>query len=171
MVERATGSTFLEIDRRQMALVEVRLPPLAEQHAIARALSDVDGLIEALEALIAKKRAIKRAAIQQLLTGKTRLPGFDRKWRTTSLQEIAEIESGATPDTMNATYWDGTIPWCTPTDVTSTRGKISQNHESQHYRRRIGELPGDAPSRLARFSCVYSCNYRRGKDHNFCGMH
>ena len=56
--------------------ITVVLPPLSEQRAIAEALSDVDGLLNALEALIAKKRAIKQATMQQLLTGKTRLPGF-----------------------------------------------------------------------------------------------
>ena len=55
-------------------------PPLSEQRAIAEALSDVDGLLAALEALIAKKRAVKQAAMQQLLTGKSRLPGFSGKW-------------------------------------------------------------------------------------------
>ena len=58
----------------------VRLPPLAEQRTIAKALSDADELLSALEALIAKKRAVKQAAMQQLLTGKTRLPGFTGKW-------------------------------------------------------------------------------------------
>ncbi|HPA07337.1 MAG TPA: restriction endonuclease subunit S [Methanoregulaceae archaeon] len=51
-------------------------PSITEQRAIAAALSDADGLIGALETLIAKKRAIKQAAMQQLLTGRTRLPGF-----------------------------------------------------------------------------------------------
>ena len=54
------------------------LPRLAKQRAIAEALSDVDELLRGLEALIAKKRAIKQATMQQLLTGKTRLPGFSR---------------------------------------------------------------------------------------------
>ena len=53
---------------------------LAEQRAIAEALSDVDGLLAALEELIDKKRAIKQAAMQQLLTGETRLPGFSGAW-------------------------------------------------------------------------------------------
>jgi type I restriction enzyme, S subunit len=52
------------------------LPPLPEQHVIAEVLADVDGLIEALDALIAKKSAIMQGAMQQLLSGKTRLPGF-----------------------------------------------------------------------------------------------
>ena len=58
----------------------VPVPPPTEQRAIAEALSDVDKLLGSLEKLIAKKRAIKQAAMQQLLTGKTRLPGFSRAW-------------------------------------------------------------------------------------------
>ncbi len=64
------------------------LPSPAEQRAIAEALSDVDGLLGALEALIAKKRAIKQAAMQQLLTGKTRLPGFSGAWETKRLGDV-----------------------------------------------------------------------------------
>ena len=71
----------------------VRLPPPAEQRAIADALSDVDGLLAALEAQIAKKRAIKQAAMQQLLTGKTRLPGFGGEWETKRLGVFASSET------------------------------------------------------------------------------
>ena len=67
---------------RSIAIV---VPPPVEQRAIADALSDVDGLLRALEALIAKKWAIKQAAMQQLLTGKTRLPGFSGAWETKRL--------------------------------------------------------------------------------------
>ena len=56
------------------------VPTAAEQRAIAAVLSDVDELIGSLEALIAKKRAIKQAAMQELLTGRTRLPGFGGEW-------------------------------------------------------------------------------------------
>ena len=69
----------------------VPMPPPAEQCAIAEALSDVDGLIGALEKLVAKKRAVKQAAMQQLLTGKTRLPGFTGKWKTSTYFELFEI--------------------------------------------------------------------------------
>ena len=72
----------------------VRLPPLAEQRAIAAALSDVDGLLAALEALIAKKRAIKQAAMQQLLTGKSRLPGFSGEWETKRLGSALTVRHG-----------------------------------------------------------------------------
>ena len=73
----------------------VVLPPLPEQRAIAETLSDVDELLGSLEKLIAKKRAIKQAAMQQLLTGKTRLPGFSGAWETTRLGEIATFFKGS----------------------------------------------------------------------------
>lgn len=106
----------------------VPVPPLAEQRAIATALSDVDALLTQLDQLIAKKRDIKQAAMQQLLTGKTRLPGFEGEWVTRSLGEITSIRSGGTPSTFDARLWDGDIPWCTPTDITAlgTRKYLSR---------------------------------------------
>ena len=61
---------------------------IGEQLAIAEVMSDVDGLIGALDALIAKKQAIKRAAMQQLLTGRTRLPGFSGSGRRSEYQNL-----------------------------------------------------------------------------------
>ena len=92
MVDLATGSTFLEISKRDVANVRLPLPPLPEQRAIAAVLMDVDALIASLEALIAKKRAIKRAAMQQLLTGRTRLPGFRGVWKTRRIAALAEVD-------------------------------------------------------------------------------
>lgn len=65
--------------------IPILCPPLPEQRAIAEALSDVDGLLGALDRLIAKKRDLKQATMQQLLTGQTRLPGFDGEWEVTRL--------------------------------------------------------------------------------------
>ena len=72
--------------------LDVPLPTIDEQRAIAEALSDVDGLIESLETLIAKKRAVKTAAMQQLLTGRTRLPGFNGEWQTKRVVDIADVD-------------------------------------------------------------------------------
>ena len=71
----------------------VPCPTVREQQAIAEALSDVDGLLVALDRLIDKKRAIKQAAMQQLLTGETRLPGFSGAWKPKRLEEIASIRN------------------------------------------------------------------------------
>jgi type I restriction enzyme S subunit len=118
------GDAVVHISARNLGMVKVALPPdVSEQRAIAEALSDVDGLLRALEKLINKKRAIKQAAMQQLLTSKTRLPGFSGKWETKRIDELAEIKSGATPSTQVATFWNGSILWCTPTDITGTPGK------------------------------------------------
>lgn len=68
-------------------------PTLAEQEAIAEALSDADALIESLEQLIAKKRQIKHGTMQELLTGKRRLPGFSGEWETKRIADIANPSS------------------------------------------------------------------------------
>ncbi len=73
MIERATGSTFLEIGKRDVASIELMLPPYDEQRAIAAVLSDMDAEIAALELRRDKTRAIKQGMMQQLLTGRIRL--------------------------------------------------------------------------------------------------
>ena len=83
----------------------VRLPPLAEQRAIAEALSDVDGLLAALEALIAKKRAVKQAAMQQLLTGKSRLPGFSGAWETRRLEDLGSFQRAVGSNARMSLTW------------------------------------------------------------------
>lgn len=70
-------------------------PPLAEQQAIAEALSDADALIQGLERLIAKKRLIKQGAMQDLLTAKRRLPGFSGEWSNFRLSEHGKFLSGS----------------------------------------------------------------------------
>jgi len=70
------------------------LPPLPEQRAIATALSDVDGLLGGLDRLIAKKRDLKQAAMQQLLTGKTRLPGFHGDWEVKTFGDLFNFSGG-----------------------------------------------------------------------------
>ncbi|HNN93820.1 MAG TPA: restriction endonuclease subunit S [Pseudomonadota bacterium] len=88
------GSTLNTIYMPVFRDLQVLLPPLPEQQAIASALSDVDALLGALDRLIAKKRDLKQAAMQQLLTGQTRLPGFSGKWETKRLADIGRFIKG-----------------------------------------------------------------------------
>ena len=92
--------------------IPVVLPPLSEQRAIAEVLSDVDGLLNALEALIAKKQAIKQSTMQQLLTGKTRLPGFSGAWEMKRLEKIADcLDNVRVPLNETQTcHYDRTLP-------------------------------------------------------------
>ena len=77
----------------------VALPPLPEQRAIATAMANMDALLEGLEWLIAKKRDLKQAAMQQLLTGQTRLPGFAGAWVEKTLGELGSTYDGLTDKT------------------------------------------------------------------------
>jgi type I restriction enzyme S subunit len=88
------GSTHNTVYMPVFERLRIPLPPLPEQRAIARALSDVDDLISALDKLIEKKRAIKQATMQQLLTGRTRLPGFGGEWGSTILGRVGEFYKG-----------------------------------------------------------------------------
>lgn len=94
ILTEATGSTFPSVDGVSLRKIVFPLPSEpTEQRAIAAALSDVDDLISALDKLIAKKRAVKTAAMQQLLTGKQRLPGFSGEWEVKRLEEVADVDS------------------------------------------------------------------------------
>ena len=88
-----TGSTFPNIDGKSIRAIQFPFPPLSEQQAIASALSDVDALITALEQLITKKRNIKQGAMQQLLTGKKRLPGFGGVWKVINIAENSVLKA------------------------------------------------------------------------------
>jgi len=92
----AQGATRYNMSKRQFLRLECALPNGDEQREIAKALSDIDRLIESLDALIAKKRAIKQATMQQLLTGKTRLPGFTEDWEPTRLDRCGSTYGGIT---------------------------------------------------------------------------
>ena len=96
-----TGCTYTTralTNGKQLSAIEIPVPPKAEQEAIAAALSDIDALITNLEKLIAKKRVIKQGAMQELLTGKRRLPGFKKEWTNKRLRELCDIEMGQSPD-------------------------------------------------------------------------
>ena len=92
----AAGSTgsMPKISGEKLRQMPVPVPTKAEQEAIAEALSDADTLIESLEQLLVKKRQLKQGAMQELLTGKKRLPGFGGQWEVKRLGEIAHIKTG-----------------------------------------------------------------------------
>jgi type I restriction enzyme S subunit len=88
------GSNYPAISAGDVKRLHLPAPELEEQQAIAAALSDADDLIRSLEMLIAKKRDIKQAAMQLLLTGKKRLPGFKADWRDTELSRLGAFSKG-----------------------------------------------------------------------------
>lgn len=124
LIGKSSVSANTNINQSALLTIKIPVPPnLAEQQAIAKALGDVDGLIASLEALIAKKRDIKQGAMQELLSGHRRLPGFAKSsdftetevglfpsdWTLTSIEAVASITTGSrnTQDRID----DGEFPF------------------------------------------------------------
>ena len=104
-----TGTTIRNLSLQSLRNTPMPLPPtLPEQQAIATALSDVDALLAGLDKLITKKRDLKQAAMQQLLTGQTRLPGFYGKWKVKRLGDVAPLQRGF--DLPNSQLKSGPYP-------------------------------------------------------------
>ncbi len=96
-----TGCTYTTralTNGKQLSSIKILVPSLAEQKRIAEALSDVDELIASLEKLIEKKKALKQGVMQELLTGKRRLPGFTGEWKEQPLDKYGEFIRGVSFD-------------------------------------------------------------------------
>ncbi len=100
------GSTFDSVNSTDLQTLEIPLPPLPEQKAIAEVLGDVDRLINACDKLIVKKRDIKQGAMQELLTGRSRLPSFSGEWEVKKLGEVLQYEQPVKYLVKNEEYND-----------------------------------------------------------------
>jgi type I restriction enzyme S subunit len=130
VMSASTVSANTNINQRSLGSIYVRFPgSKKEQEAVAQALDDADKLITTLERMIAKKQAIKQGMMQQLLTGKTRLPGFSDPWHAATIGDLAQIVSGGTPSSSVPAYWNGGVAWCTPTDITREPGRFLRRTE------------------------------------------
>ncbi len=118
------------LNKQILSILNVIFPPIAEQRAIAEALSDVDGLIAALNKKIAKKQLLKQGAIWQLLTGKKRLPGFTDEWETIRLGDWATMNSGGTPTSSVPEYYNGHIPFLSISDITEAGKYINKTEKT-----------------------------------------
>src|SRR5690554_2449480 len=89
-IDETMGATINQLTNKNLAEFKIPLPPLQEQKAIAQVLSDTDSLIQTLEQKLAKKRAIKQGAMQQLLTPK-------EGWERVKLSKVIEVNRGGSP--------------------------------------------------------------------------
>lgn len=116
------------------------LPPRPEQNAIASALDDINALLSSLEHLLAKKQEIKLAAMQELLTGKRRLPGFEGEWEVKRLGDVAHIKTGSRNNEDKSE--DGEYPFFVRSDNVERIGSYSYDCEAVLVpgEGRIGEI-------------------------------
>jgi type I restriction enzyme S subunit len=106
----AQGATRYNLSKTNLLKMPIPLPPLKEQQAIVEVLSDMDRTITQTKTLIEKKKAIKQGMMQELLRPK-------EGWVEKKLRDIGLIITGSTPSTLIKEYWNGNIPWITPTDI------------------------------------------------------
>lgn len=121
-----------KINRTELAGFSLAVPPSGEQQRIGRFIHDATDLIRSLERLIAKRRYIKQGLMQELLTGRTRLPGFNRPWNTERIGDFAQVKAGGTPSTAVARYWGGSIRWMSSGEIHKKRvaevdGRITED--------------------------------------------
>lgn len=125
-----------------VARYSVPVPPVPEQRSIADALSDADALIESLEQLLAKKRQIKKGAMQELLTGKKRLPGFSGEWRTVRAGALGRFQGGCGFPTQFQGATSGDYPFFKVSDMNNEGNEtfmtIGNNYISEQVRELLG---------------------------------
>ena len=113
----STGTRMPRADWNVVSNFPILLPPLDEQKKIADILSLWDKVIQQTKDLIAYKETQKKGLMQNLLTGKKRLHGFNEKWKTYTLKEVGQIITGKTPNTNKEEYYGKDILFITPTDI------------------------------------------------------
>ena len=137
-----TGQAYPQISLKQVRETPVPLPALPEQRLIADALDIVDTQIGTLNRLIAKKRDLKQAAMQQLLTGKTRLPGFRGEWEEKKLGEIGLFRGGSGFPTRYQGVLEGEYPFFKVSDMNNDGNTTfmvnSNNSISETVRKELG---------------------------------
>lgn len=127
----ANGVAVYGISKTAVSKIMLSLPSILEQNRIVGVLETWDRAIEKLVKKIAIKKEIKKGLMQELLTGKTRLPGFIKNWETKSLGDCLDrMEGGGTPSKENASFWNGSIPWASVKDIVTHNPHDTQDHIS-----------------------------------------
>lgn len=122
---KGQGDAVVHISANALSSINVPLPPTkAEQEAIAEALSDADALIESLERLLAKKRYLKQGAMQELLTGQKRLPGFSGEWEAKALRKIVQTPVTDGPH-LTPRFLDDGIPFLSVNNLVDNKIDLS----------------------------------------------
>lgn len=118
LIGRAKTATMTTIDQKGIGSCPIYMPDVPEQDAIVDTLATFDAYIANLSELIEKKKAIRDGALEDLMSGRTRLAGFTQKWIDTTINAVTQdVITGGTPSTSHPEYWGGTIPWLASTEI------------------------------------------------------
>ncbi|MBN8666179.1 MAG: restriction endonuclease subunit S [Chitinophagales bacterium] len=132
IINSKQGGTMFHITKGDMESRYVALPPKSEQKYISLVLKTWDHAISTLTQLISAKQQLKKGLMQQLLTGKKRLPGFEGEWEKKNLGELfIRIIGGGTPAKDRKEFWGGDIPWATVKDISNFNPNATQEYISE----------------------------------------
>ena len=158
-----TGTTMKHLNCGDMKRLVLPCPPVEEQRAIAAALSDVDALLTVLDRLIVKKRELKQAAMQQLLTGQTRLPGFTSEWKVKTLGELGSVFGGLAGKTK-ADFGEGSGLYITFMNVMSNTVIDSSLFE------RVKVAPNEAQNRVLNGDLLFNGSSETPEEVAMCAV-
>ncbi len=123
LVPLMRGTANMSFGIKDLSIVKLLLPPLAEQKRIVDVIEAVDAYVAALESYANAARTARAALLHELLTTNT------KGWKETTLGEVADVVGGGTPSTTRAEFWDGDIVWLTPTEVVALDGRRVSDSE------------------------------------------
>ena len=146
----ADTTSIPQINNKHVKPLVVPIPRLSEQRAIAAALSDVDALLAKLDQFIAKKRDLKQATMQQLLSGLTRLPGFCGEWEVVKAGDVGRFRSGSGFPIKDQGEMSGEYPLFKVSDMNNTGNETfmetANNYISETMRKQLGATAFPAES-------------------------
>lgn len=144
LLARASGSTFLEISASEVRDISIDPPALEEQRAIGDVLTSIDRLIRCLEQLIVKKQSVKQGMMEQLLTGRTRLPGFTESWTDSHAGELGKFRGGSGFPHRFQGSAEGDIPFYKVSDMNINGNEVfmrsANNYIKASERQQIGAV-------------------------------
>lgn len=121
-VRGRSNATINQITKKNFQSIQVTVPDKPEQEEIARTLSQFDTYIDDLAELIEKKKGIREGALEDLISGKTRIVGFSGERKDFSINDITrEVITGGTPSTSRREYYGGNIPWLASAEIHQKR--------------------------------------------------
>jgi len=133
------GTTVSGITTNTLKNFDITLPPKDEQQKIASVLYHVDRAIEKTEDIIEQTRRVKRGVMQDLFTEgyyeheqferKRRFEKLPQSWKVKQISDVSEVVGGSTPDTDNPSYWQGSIPWLTPSELSNLQSNTISKTE------------------------------------------
>lgn len=141
-VSTSSGTIMPRTSWRDIQRFTFPCPPMREQQKIASILSNVDALVESTEQAIALHERLKYGLVRRLIkptrAGGLPLRSHGKGWHACTLSSLGKIVGGGTPDTKNPDYWNGDIPWATPTDVTRLKSNFIADTRRSITRRGLG---------------------------------